>query len=104
MNHTNDFRRLEFQFLIVPTIPNHRLPLGLQEHPMTILPDTTRQGIFLVSGVGLDTAFGSLKPAEEGREFCTRECSGLDLLSHLTARISRLLISTTYHKTLLEVA
>jgi hypothetical protein len=41
INLTADFWRLEFQFLSVPTIPNHRLQLDLQEHPITILRDTT---------------------------------------------------------------
>jgi hypothetical protein len=41
INLTIYFRRLEFKFLSVPTIPNHGLPLGLQEYRITILRDTT---------------------------------------------------------------
>jgi hypothetical protein len=62
-----------------------------------------------VSGVRLDTALGkpigSLNPAEEDLEFCTRDCNGFHLLSHLAvARILRLRISMIHHKTLVEVA
>jgi hypothetical protein len=39
INLTIGFRRSEFKFLYVPTIPNHRLPLGLHEYPITILRD-----------------------------------------------------------------
>jgi hypothetical protein len=41
INLKTDFRRCEFQFLSVPMILKHRLPLGLQKHPNFILRDTT---------------------------------------------------------------